>query len=166
MADYLLTQHTTTYVSSHYYVSSYYSVCPHTTTYVSSRAGGTRCVPCYYICVLILRVCSYICVPARRRHVMRTSRTTPGRYGALPYVSSYYYICVLTRPHTTIYMSSDYYMCVLILLCAIIPLNVCPHTTICVLILLILICVLITHTGEVLSVSSYSYTCVLILLYT
>ncbi len=61
------------------------------------------------------------------------------------YVSSYYYICALILlcmcPHTTTYVSSYYYICVLILL-------LCPHTTICVLILL---CVLMLQVGAAVS---------------
>ncbi len=112
VADHLLLQHTTTYLSSHYYMSTYSCVpillhmcmCVLILPYVSSQAGGTRCVPRYYILYVssYYCVCSYICVLASRRHVMRTSRTTLGRYGVLPHVSSYYYMC----PHTTVYVSS------------------------------------------------------------
>jgi hypothetical protein len=65
-------------------------------------------------------------------------RTTAGRRHT---VSSYYFVWT----HTSIYVSSYYYVRVLILLC------MCPHTILCVLILLYVL--------------SYYYICVLILLY-
>ncbi len=69
--------------------------------------------------------------------------------------------------HSTIYVSSYYHACVLILLC------MCPHTTMCVLILLYVssyyyICVLyilIPLVQLYADVSPYVYICVLILLY-
>jgi hypothetical protein len=85
------------------------------------------------------------------------------------YVSSYDYICVLILlcvlirlymcPHTTIYVSSYYYICVLI------RLYMCPHTAICVLIRLYVssYCYMCPHTT--IYVSSYDCICVLILLY-
>ncbi len=97
--------HTTTYVSSYYYICVLVllHMCPHTTTYVSSD---------YNICVLILQhMCLHttICVLI------------------LQYMCPHTTICVLILlymcPHTSIYVSSYYYICVLVLL------YVCPHTT-------------------------------------
>jgi hypothetical protein len=67
------------------------------------------------------------------------------------HVSSYYCICVLillyARPRTAI--------CVLLILCVLILLYMCPHTSTCVLLLYV----------SARHLSSYCYTCVLLLLY-
>ncbi len=101
------------------------------------------------------------------------------------YVSSYYCLCVLILlsmcPHTSVYVSSYYYvysyycLCVLILLsmcttlsslhymcphttvCVLILLYMCPHTTTCVRILLLYMCPHSTMCPQ------YYYVCVLIL---
>ncbi len=112
--------HTTTYVSSYYYVcvlvllyicvlvllvSSHYYMCPHTTIYVSSF---------YYICVLILlymsscySMCPHTTVSSyyMRPHTGEQVSRDPSRKCMCPRTTT---MC----PHTTIQVST----CVLILL--------------------------------------------------
>jgi hypothetical protein len=118
------------------------------------------CFQVYLYCCMCVSRCLYTATPS-----------VPG-VSILPYVSAYYYICVLVElmaetlarvpgvsillylcPHTTVYVSAYYCICVRILLhvsayyciCVRILLYLCPHTTV--------------------YVFAYCYVCVLIVLY-
>jgi hypothetical protein len=130
-------------------------MCPHTTVYMC----------------LVFRL---VFRDETRVHYMCPHTTIYQTYRILVYICVLIllYICVLillyTRPHNTIYIyvSSCYLMCVLAPLYVSSYSYICPHATICVLILLY------TNLQLYLSSSSYSYMClhttifvVLILLY-
>ena len=114
---YYMCPHTTTCVSSYYYVSLLLVFCPHTTTCVLILLHVSSY---YYICVLVL-------LPLFCRQLIHAD---------LPFLL---YMCPHMCPHTTTYVSSYYYIRVLILL----PLfyrqlihaaphsllYMCPHTT-------------------------------------
>ena len=104
----------TMYLSSYFYVSSY-----------------------YYFCVLILlNVCPHTTVFKSGRWVGESRGEMERKFNR----SSYSYICVLilvqTRPHTTMCphattkVSSYYYMCPHTTTCVLILLFLCPHTAI------------------------------------
>jgi hypothetical protein len=109
------------------YVFSFYYMCPRTITYVSSY---------YFSCVLILL---YMCP-----HTGICVLIYAGAFSKLcvlpETVSSFYYMC----PHTSTYVSSCYYMqgpfrnfaccqrlCPHSTICVLILLHMCPHATIC-----------------------------------
>jgi hypothetical protein len=153
--------HTTVYVSDIKYKTEVSTMCLHTTVYVSSgryqiqNRGIYYVSSYYYICVLILHVSLYYCIVVLVLPHMCPHTTT--------YVSScYYYIC----PHTA-YILILLRMCLhTTILCVVILLCMCPHTTICVLILSICSRTIIIHASHTtVHVSSYYYTCVLILLH-
>jgi hypothetical protein len=116
---------------------------PHTTLQVST-AGKKYYADTYVvvysrhrpICVLIpLHVCPHttihVCTAGRRATPACCDQESYQLSKCLhtaTFVSTYYYMCALI--HTTICASSYYYICALILL------HLCPHTSICVLILL------------------------------
>ena len=139
-------------------MSAYRYVRPHTTLQVST-AGKKYYVDTYIvvysrhrpICVLIpLHVCPHTTIhvcTAGRRATPACCAQESYQLSKCPhtatFVSTYYYMCALI--HTTICASSYYYICALILLymCVLVLLlyvpshyYLCPHTALCVLILL------------------------------
>jgi hypothetical protein len=153
------------------YVSAYYCMCPHTAMYVSSPQGVIFFASCVDECV---------CLSASHTRAAVSDED----------LSSYHYICVLIllymSAHTTVYVWSYYYLCVLILPCMqhtlyagerrvcgaaprisyrvvyYIYTTLCPHTTICVLILLY---IRFTQVSDEYAVLLLEYICVLIPLY-
>jgi hypothetical protein len=122
--------HTTMYVSSQHYVSSYYYICVLILLYLSSYyyicPHTTICVSSYYyICVLILL---YVC--PQTLPILSPTQTLLVRACTAIYVSSNYYIRVHILLYVSAYLPQIPHNLVVLFFCVLIPLYVCAHTTI------------------------------------